>query len=492
MKHKIFVCLLCLSAALLLLCGCGTERYEYTTVTLRESEPLAPDFMIAGEFEQTKIDGNLYQFSDEISPNDRSRFVEEQAKLCRLLGSLTGKEVSGFTFRILNLPDVGRADSENQTAYFSLQTTKTWEQALITVQAVYGEFTNYGYCYALADHLAETLDWKRDNTKDANLYFVDQSPELLHLVYPCFTEKYANENEILACKALSLQLFARLERPYAGAEAFETEISRYAKAMNLSYTPTHLHFAYNGRYCPLKIQTNYFTYLISIDYTGDPYYAESDPVGLWTNEIKALVSEFEFADTSIQSLCNTFGYAPEKTTQVTLFSVDLWGSIPEATGIHSTSLGHMTYYYVYEIYRSISERPAYSKYYCATLAYYYMMKSDYNLSLHVYGEQFKREFQTEARMPCTLENYLKFNCSAMDRYIYENLDKYNPSYWIGRSQTTAECISLAGYLVQTYGEETFIKIMLNPNRSYPLTGKVIKDIEAAWGNYIYSNQNEIL
>ena len=80
----------------------------------------------------------------------------------------------------------------------------------------------------------------------------------------------------------------------------------------------------------------------------------------------------------------------------------------------------------------------------------------------------------------------------MDRYIYENLDKYNPSYWIGRSQTTAECISLAGYLVQSYGEETFIKIMLNPNPYYPLTGKVIKDIEAAWENYIYSNQNEIL
>ena len=492
MKHRIFVCLLCLSAVLLLLCGCGTERYEYTTVTLRESEPLAPDFMISGDFEQATIDGNIYQFSDGISQNDRNSFVEEQAKLCRLLGSLTGKAISGFTFRILDLPDVGRADSENMTAYFPLQTAKTWEQALITVQAVYGEFTNFGYCYALANDLAEKFDWKQDTTRGADLYYIDQSPELLHLVYPCFTEKYANEDEILACKALSLQLFARLEHPYAGAEAFETEISRYAKVTNLPYTQTYLRFANNGRYCPLKIQTNYFTYLINVNYTEDPYYAESDPVGLWTKEIKALISEFEFADSTIQSLCNTFGYTPREKTQVTLFSVDQWGSVPEANGIHTTSLGHMTYYYVYEIYRNMAEHPVYTKYYCPTLAYYYMMKSDYNLSLHVYGEQFKLEFQTEARMPCTLENYLKYNCSAMDRYIYENLDKYNPTYWIGRSQTTAECVSLAGYLVQTYGEATFLEIMLNPNRSYPLTGKVIKDIEAAWEKYIISNQNEIL
>ena len=68
---------------------------------------------------------------------------------------------------------------------------------LVTLQALWGDYTDYGYVYAMANAIASQLGWETDPLVSAENDNMDacfrQNPEAITLLYPVFTECYATD-----------------------------------------------------------------------------------------------------------------------------------------------------------------------------------------------------------------------------------------------------------------------------------------------------------
>ena len=101
----------------LLLCGCGAEKaaYEYTVGYTVDTEPCGDSRIFPTHYEETAAGENIYQFSPEISLEERADFIEKEEALLKKLASLCEDVPGGFTFRVL--PEYpSRSDSESRTA----------------------------------------------------------------------------------------------------------------------------------------------------------------------------------------------------------------------------------------------------------------------------------------------------------------------------------------------------------------------------------------
>lgn len=117
-----------------------------------------------------------------------------------------GMTVSGISFRVLT--DYSNwTDSENEIAYYGINSLRTWRQVLTTLQVAMGDYTNYGYLYALANYIAEECGWQQDVYPETTIDILKNDSSLLNLVYPCFAENYTDAEYIAVCKTVSRKIF---------------------------------------------------------------------------------------------------------------------------------------------------------------------------------------------------------------------------------------------------------------------------------------------
>lgn len=480
MKRWIAVCFgLLLSAALL--AGCGGPSYAYEDIYLRLMEPCGTSFFMEGTAAQTVVGEHTYEFEGHISEKERDSFVNAQEKLCAYLEE-QGVSTAGMTFRIF-ADYVNRTESEENCAYFGLDTKGTWRQALTTIQVVFGDYTNYGYLYALANETAGELKWEREKVTASETV----TPELLNLVYPCFDEAYTSVEEIAACKALAVELLDGMENIWDEAEFLQARAD-YAESHGIEFSPTYLTFAYNSESCPLKLRTEF------LEIFKDRTYVEDYVTRGWESEdafvsVQKMIGTFEWLDEQLEGFREMLNVEVE-----TLVPVQLLGTLPvlgsykfESGGyyyfngkecnIYANTIHVLGHEYVHHLYRLAGgcDDPAYEQWCNETVAYYLTL-----------GERFEMQYLNftangllagaEERIGEPYDEYLDYvklmriNMRLNENVQYEFYLKYYNDL----------CSCFGEYFVRTYGEELFLDCMLHPSQTGELTGKTLEQIVDDW------------
>ena len=188
------------------------ETYTYSVKSKSYVQPAAVD----GWAEKSALttdtkDGKFYCFTDDKSVADN--FINVQRTLVTHLRN-RGVEIGEMEFYGT---DYGYSFSESSknAVYVALSDMRTWQQVLVTLQSVWGDYTDYGYIYAMSNAIAGELGWQIDSApafeKEAADVFFAENPNVINLLYPTFTEKFASKETVDNSKALAIHLFDKIE-----------------------------------------------------------------------------------------------------------------------------------------------------------------------------------------------------------------------------------------------------------------------------------------
>ena len=505
-----------LLALLLLCCACGTAalstenatepiqedlpatappNYEYTEPYVRLMEPCGAGFVIQKNILQTEVGGHTYRFEPSISEEARNVFIAGQEALCELLDK-NGFNTSGLCF--FAFPEYENwTDSEIATAYFGLSNTESWEQALTTVQLVLGDYTNYGYLYALADCLAGELSWRQDDSVAAGAGLIDGT--LLNLVFPCFTEFYTSPEDISACKALSKELLAGLDDIWS-EEAFLQARQRFAEEKGIAFSPTDLAFAYYSPSCKLKIRARYLEIFRTNSFTQDDYFTRGFIDEDYMASLNGMIRGIGWLEDYLTQLRETFGV--DNPTLLPVYLKDDAGRYADLTysgyftvdkdggSITSMCMPILPHEYVHYLYWLCGgeKDPKYEDWINEAAACYYALPADFeifykyinNLSPDrraVFDEFFGKPFEEIPDYIHELRMYHR-NTEGLKPYQYYLISVYDLRSVFG------------DYFVRTYGEDAFLDWALHPSTVKNLTGKTTDEIISDWCEDMDNPEND--
>ena len=499
LMKKLFLAVLILLA----LCGCGKEEpivYEYTEGYTAMTEPLGEKFLFPACYLETEFDGNIFRFAPDISEEDRRIFIESQNKIIGETEKLFDVEISGFTFYVLEDYSV-RSDSENFSAYFGISESGTYKQVLGTVLSVFGDFTNYGFAYALSDSISENLGFLRDDIPEENLSVFISEPEMLNLNYACFSSVSSSDEEIAAAKALSLELFKNLEA--VSEEAFVSALSEKAVSIGADdFVPTSVGFAYGGENCPMRVRTVCLDMMVDSDYKTDAFFEEGFYTEEWTSTVSSFITYMENLDARLLELCGLFGFEPD--APIPTYLVDeisytangkgLWGLFqPREPDIYSCGYDVIVHEYVHYLWDSCADyngnegidsgkNPYLEAWHGESIAYYFGSEQLYKFFVLSFGEDFESVFEGATGSKLEKAGDISKYYDAVFHVNYKLDPKKTPKSHT--SDRDGDTVSFGGYVARTYGEETFVNIMLHPSLCTEYTGKTFAQIEDEWEDYI--------
>lgn len=498
MKKRLGLLILCLFVVFFC-CGCSSVAeqipveatlkpapepvYEYEEVYLRLTEPCGTGFVLQENVCQAAVGSRTYQFVSSIPIEDRAAFIDGQERLC---GLLEEHGISAAEKRFLVLPDYTNwTDSEKDVAYYGLNGLNSWQQALTTLQLALGDYTNYGYLYALADRLTAELDWRQDETAEASSL---RDPSSLNLVYPCFDEFYTPAEDIAACKALSKHLLAGLDDIWS-EEAFLQARQHYAVEQGIVFTPTYLAFANYSPSCELKIRSKYLEIFRTNSFTEDVYYTRGCIAEDYMASLDGMIRGFEWLEDYLTQLRETFEvdepallpvYLKDDAgryanmTYAAYFRPDKDGG--SITGVGLPVMAHEYVHYLYWL-RGGPSDPAYESWINEVAACYY-----------TYPSEFETFYAIHRRNPDHMRKLEEYIGEAFDEpadYIpflrarhRSGVLQYPYRYYLITEYALRPVFG--EYFVRTYGEDVFLDWVLAPSKSKALTGKTVDEIVDDW------------
>ncbi|MBR5342529.1 MAG: hypothetical protein IK149_01380 [Oscillospiraceae bacterium] len=471
--------------------------YEYTEPYVRLMEPCGSGFVIQKNVLQIEVGAHTYRFEPSIGEQARNGFIAGQEALCRLLDD-NGIRTDGLCFFVF--PDYPNwTDSANAVAYYGLNAAKSWQQALTTVQLARGDYSNYGWLYALSDHLAWDLGWTRDETSETDNGIVDGT--LLNLVYPCFDGFYSSPEDIAACKALSKELMAGLDDIWS-EEDFLQARERYAEEKGIDFAPTYLAFAYYSPSCKLKTRGMYLEFFRTNSFTEDRYYTLGYIDEDYMATLGGMIRGIGWLEDYLTQLRDTFGIDDPSLLPVYLnddagryadityaayFEVTKDGG--RITGVCVPIMAHEYVHYLYWL-RGGENDSAYEDWINEVVACYYNLPGDFEITRNYY----------EKYLPELLEDYTELTGEDYDdisdyirllRIYYRTAEDVKPYRYYLISDYDLRPV-FGDYFVRTYGEEVFLEWALHPSRVRQLTGKTTSEIISDWCEDMDNPENDLL
>ncbi|MBQ2603263.1 MAG: hypothetical protein II583_07645 [Oscillospiraceae bacterium] len=454
------------------------RTYESVSVQLYEKDSYVYIFQVNAEM--TEVDGCRYYFEPTVSEVQREEFISAQTALNEKLSAPEGLSfyvLRNYTFR---------SESENNLAFYEIGGTATWRQALVTVQLLEGDVVNYGWAYARADALARELGWKTDSfdaPEDMDGVFIDD-PGMLNLVYPCFIEPYSTKEETAAAKRLALELYAESE----DESAFLRRACEYAEKLGVEFAPTEIRFAYEGKGLQMVIYTEFTEERFPAGFSKDTRLQQFGSAAItWLESISLLL---EIHEVGLDAMCrarSVMGYSGEERALVR-YKENIRGhcSFGNRVNGHPTievaSCYSLAHEYVHYVHFMVSTTDAYfsknGNWKSESLAEHFTPYVEYYEMLAIMDIE-----GTEDERP-SYEQYLDWN-----GYLSViNQKELSPREQLitGSQYYTAKAF-LAMYLVDKYGEEAFVEIMLHEENAPELTGKTLDELIDEWSEYILSH-----
>lgn len=480
------------------LSACNLEKppeYSYTEEYLRISEPYGEDFIFNGNVFQVSVNGHTYAFHSSIPEPVSNQFILAQEGLCQLL-ERNGISTAGQTYRVLENYS-NWTDSANQVSYYGLNMLKSWKQVLTTVQAALGDYTNYGYLYALSNKVAADLGWKQDEiSKSASGEALSENTRLLNLVYPCFDEKYTDAADIESCKLVAKELLSGLENIWS-EEAFLQAQLDYAQSKSLDFQPTYLTFAYYSPSCPLKLQTKYlevfrdYTFQASGEFLAG--YIEQD----YMADTGSLIHTFEWFDEQLTQIRGAF--ASFEMPEGDIVPVRMCAELPrgflsqhfESGGIYVhvrgerniyattvTVLAHEYTHYLYDLCCG-GNLTAYEPWHNEAVAYYLSVGSNFE-KRWIFASQDKNGYMEsiETLIGQAYDEPLD-EIRFLRRALREDSDQ---CLFFLKNISNQQIIASAfgEYFVRTYGKDAYLRCMLDASKTKDITGKTLDEVLDDW------------
>ena len=470
------------------------EQYEYKQ---REKVCYFPSF--TNENEKAEIlsvsteEGSFVCMTTDETQADS--FINAQRTLLQFLQD-NGVAVRELNYIALNFAD-NFCESEKDKAYIALSSTESWQQVLVTLHALWGDFTDYGYAYAMANTIAGRLGWETDALEAAENSAMDaffsENTEALQLLYPAFTELYATEETIWYSKLLSLDLFehidwcAALKKPIElQLEDFDVLLLGYSEKIGVSFSRQVCDYAYRGPYLPLCIQATYATHIVDHgykDYQSDIYEDYfSDYVTIYQTaeiidrEIVEAVERFGLEDRA-GNIC--INWLSEYSAMAKFAEQQFNGYIDDMQIAYVTNIEaylHEYYHHMEHLINPSLGQCWQSQAFCeigrahSQYALYAAEKR------HTQDPQLAELFHsfTGRDYRSGIENYYE----AVDILCYV-LDDFSLDYTGGPAIN-----SFAHYLIKDFGEDVISNLMLFPDTVVDVTGKEWDILKEEWKQYI--------
>jgi len=274
-----------LFALLMLFSGCTTseslapvtplkESYECSAISRVYSHPAMLTVERQVEYLSLAIDDGWF-FCATAASEEADEFINAQRTLLQFLRD-SDVETAKLNYYAMDTDD-SFSESDKKRAHIALSCTKSYQQVLVTLQTLWGDYTDYGYLYAVSNAIAMHLGWQTDAIEEVeqtalNTFFAE-NPAALNLLYPCFTTAYASEETVRNCKVLSKQLVKKINLREALAKPIDEQVNDfralvdvYAQELSVTFSRQESSYAYYGKYIPLKISTPYVQHFIDRDY----------------------------------------------------------------------------------------------------------------------------------------------------------------------------------------------------------------------------------
>lgn len=528
MKTKVKI-LICLFAALLLifLAGCAAEdplapvtpiegTYEYTTTSRVYEQPSMLTVAYQVEYLSLTIDDGFF-FCNTADIEKADEFVNAQRTLLQFLQN-SGLETAKLNYYVMDTDD-SFSESDKKRAHIALSHTKGYQQVLITLQTLWGDYTDYGYLHAVANAIAAHLGWQTDAVEEVeqaalNTFFAE-NPDALNLLYPCFTTIYASEETVWNCEALSKQLLEKIDLREALAKPideqlsdFHTLVDAYAQEISVTFSRQESGYAYYGEYIPLKISTTYVLHFIDRDYE-DYYLTEMEELGddSW-DYFSDYQSIFETLDTINEEITRSVSHfgLEDEVGIVDMYWLSTESSVarfnkpdyayyymqyenaPFDGTIHLTMLDAYLHEYFHHI-DAVLSGWLYQTWQEQAFADLGDTQSQY--ARHVFewpllhDEQFQEIFQYIYGRE--YQGGIDDNYDAYDLFCY-GYTSYEFDYEFGRN----EWKSLTHYLLDLYGEDTVTKMFLFSENVETITGKTWEELRDDWQQHINKKLEKLL
>ena len=475
------------------------EKYEYKQ---REKVCYFPSF--TNENEKTEIlsvtmeEGSFTCMTTDEAQADA--FINAQRTLLQLLQE-NGVAVRELNYTALNFDD-NFSESEKNRAYIALSSAETWQQVLVTLHALWGEFTDYGYVYAMANTIAAQLGWETDALETAEASVMDaffcENTEALNLVYPTFTELYATEETVKYSKLLSLSLFEHInwcdavKKPIeTQLEEFEVLLHGYAGKIGASFTRQVCDFAYRGPYLPLCVRTTYATHIVDHGYTDkctdmydiyEDYFSDYviiyQTAKILDREIVEAVERFGLED-RVGDFC--FNWLSEYSAMTTLAErrSQCRPALQEAYITTIRSYLHEYYHYIEYLLNPDSPRHGswQSQAFCEIgniHSVYTLYAAEKTFTQYPEAAELFYSFTGHTYQPGADDYY---EANGITCYV---LNEFSFDYHTGGASTT----SFSYYLIKDFGEDTVSNLVLFPDTVVDVTGKTWDTLQEEWKQYI--------
>lgn len=481
----------CLSAASAQSCRAFTARSVYHG---------APSFVDLPQWHDT-LSVSTSRGTYHCLTQDAARanaFVSAQETLLHFLEA-HGLEVQPLTYYAADDGDCFSI-SERGEAHIALSRVQSSQQVRVTLQALWGDYTSYGYLFALSNRIAAALGWAQDapeavDSAALRQFFCDH-PAALCLEYPFFSPEYASAPTIRACQTLSLQLLgdpslsALLSLPVSEQlTAHRQRLREYAQAHSLPLTEPTCQFAYGSAELPLRIRTTYAEMVFERGYTD--YYAEHYS-GCY-GDAAQLLHTAETINREISAAIARFSLEEKAgVIQINWLSPDSARARFDSTLVNHYGRSTKTVWvttlqgYLHEYHHHIEAllSPGHGQHwqsqaFCELGRAHsiYAQQPMWNTFMH--HERWADLFTRCTGRACqpALEDY--YECYDILCFI---TGETTLDYRTGRNAINSFC----HYLIGQYGEATAFALMLRPEDVQRLTGQDWPTLTAAWQQHLQS------
>ena len=155
-----------------------------------------------------QADGAKYYFDSGISEEVRENALYRIEEIIDTIKSLAGESNNSCEVNISN--DAYKARVYENQLYVGIESLNTQDSIVGIIQMLYGYQLNYGLAYALGCDVVDQLELAYDDNEMSIadvLAFVENEPAYLDLNYACFSETYANDEQLNNVKSLACHFY---------------------------------------------------------------------------------------------------------------------------------------------------------------------------------------------------------------------------------------------------------------------------------------------
>ena len=517
-KNFLFICILLLVLAMLT--GCTAEQADPTVSSPTVTEPPVsdPSPTVQDTYKYSKRHKNYVQpavvdgwaekdalttttdeavffcFTTDSAVADD--FVNSQLTLLRYLKN-QGVEIGKMGFYGTDY-GYSFSESSDKAAYIALSEVKTWQQILVTLQAIWGDYTDYGYVYAMSNAIAEELDWRADvavpiGERKIDAFFTE-NPAAIHMLYPTFSTELSSQKTANNSKALIERIFAQIDwqtalaKPIAEQlDAYYLLVSDYAQMLSVPFTRQTCGYAYYGENVQLRIMTTYAELIVDKDYTDIQqayadcfanYEAIYETANTLNREISSTVEYFGLEDTAGTVRIK---FVDEENPLIETYTTGRNGIYYSSTKIIYLptiwACMHEYHHHIEYLLTGGSNHDWQSQAFCELGA------SRFAYSNSLWDQPFTED--ADHRFLFSFFTGRDYQPGRNDFFEVMDILCFIGDYYQLYYSTGAESInSISRYLMELYGEDTVFDLYLHPETVEEVTGKTWNELQSEWEQHI--------